>query len=695
MKSIRTQLIIMISVITILAFGVQAGTSLFQFNEFSSVQIQKQLILQAEEEANKLYLPLKEVANDAVDLSYLIGIKPDNEEVIFSFTNKIVTKSGVIAGSGYSFEPYGYKANSKYYWPYIYKDKSGNATLTWDYSDGKSDYFSKAWYKLGINADSPVKYTAPYVDSFDKNKIWVSCVAPIIKNGSKIGVATTDFTLDSFKAQLNTVEVGKQGFAYVVTKEGFYIGNYRGKQQAGMEKQNNPVTSAQDLSAKITEAEDDELRKFGATVIQADKAGITKLYSQNMFAVYAPIGETGLYLILMYPISEAYSALYNVLYTDLVLILIVVILLIFCLNYLINKKIIKRLSQLATIATRVAQGDLVSIKISNKPNDEIGVLITAFATMTENLRNLVNQVVKVTEKITVNSDQLHNASSQSSTAATHIAEAINEVSATTVAQVEDVTRSVVAMKEMAVAINHIATTAAELSEQSYKTSQSAEDGGHSVDDANKQISIISQSVRHSAQVVQNLGESSNQISGIVDVISGIAGQTNLLALNAAIEAARAGEQGRGFAVVAEEVRKLAEQSQAAAQKIVGIINEIQKETHVAVSVINQGAQEVAQGAEVVTVAGERFRQIVAQIQGLNNNIQEVTAAAEQLTASSENVVGLSENVKEKTSSAADHIHTISSFTEEQSASMQGITDSSNSLAKMADELNTLVNRFKL
>ncbi|WP_094604887.1 Methyl-accepting chemotaxis protein McpB [Sporomusa silvacetica DSM 10669] len=693
MKSIRTQLIIMISVITILAFSVQAVTSLFQFNEFASVQIQKQLILQAEEEANKLYLPLKEVANDAVDLSYLIGIKPDNEEVIFSFTNKIVTKSGVIAGSGYSFEPYGYKASNKYYWPYIYKDKSGNATLTWDYSDGKSDYFSKAWYKLGINADSPVKYTAPYADSFDKNKIWVSCVAPIIKNGNKIGVATTDFTLDSFKEQLNTVEVGKQGFAYVVTKEGFYIGNYRGKQQEVMEKQNNTVTP--DLTAKITEAEDDELRKFGATVIQAAKSGITKLNSQNMFAVYAPIGETGLYLILMYPISEAYSALYNVLYTDLVLILIVVILLIFCLNYLVNKKIIKRLSQLATIATRVAQGDLVPISISNKPNDEIGVLITAFATMTENLRNLVNQVVKVTEKITVNSDQLHNASSQSSTAATHIAEAISEVSATTVTQVEDVTRSVVAMKEMALAINHIATTAAELSEQSYKTSQSAEDGGRSVDDANKQISIISQSVRHSAQVVQNLGESSKQISGIVDVISGIAGQTNLLALNAAIEAARAGEQGRGFAVVAEEVRKLAEQSQAAAQRIVGIINEIQKETHVAVSVINQGAQEVAQGAEVVTIAGERFRQIVSQIQGLNNNIQEVTAAAEQLTASSENVVGLSENVKEETASAADHIHTISSFTEEQSASMQGITDSSNSLAKMAEELNTLVNRFKL
>ena len=86
-----------------------------------------------------------------------------------------------------------------------------------------------------------------------------------------------------------------------------------------------------------------------------------------------------------------------------------------------------------------------------------------------------------------------------------------------------------------------------------------------------------QTVSRSAQVVTKLGENSKEIGQIVETISGIAGQTNLLALNAAIEAARAGEQGKGFAVVAEEVRKLAEQSKAAAERIANLIEGIQKE----------------------------------------------------------------------------------------------------------------------
>ncbi|WP_434130906.1 methyl-accepting chemotaxis protein [Sporomusa sphaeroides] len=684
MKSIRTQFIFIISAIVILAFSLQAGTALFQFHEFASAQIQQSLISQAQEEANKLYLPMQEAANDAVALSYLAGIAPGNETVLFSFINKLITKNSVIAGTGYSFEPYVFQADKKYYWPYIYKDKNGNATFTWEYSDGKSDYFSKEWYKLGLTADKPVKYTLPYTDSFDKNIIWISCVAPIMNNGARVGVATTDFTLAGFKEQLNAVKVGRQGFAYVVTKEGYYIGNY-----------DNSAAAVEDLTVKITDSQEAELRQFGSTVIQAEQAGITKLNSRDMFAVYAPIGETGLSLVLMYPVAEAYSALYRVLYTDLLLIAIVVILIILLLNYMINKKITGRLSQLAALAARVAQGDLAPLNAASTANDEIGSLFTSFRLMTDNLRNLVSRVASVTGNIATTSDQLQHTSSQSAEAATQIAGAIGEISATAAGQVEDMGKSVAAMKEMTAAITHIAAATTEISEQSYKTSQSAEVGGHSMAAANKQIELISQAVNQSAQVVQKLGESSKQIGEIVGVIANIAGQTNLLALNAAIEAARAGEQGKGFAVVAEEVRRLAEQSQSAAQNIATILGDIQTETGIAVKAMQQGTQEVSQGAEVITVAGERFRQIVLQIQNLNDHIQDVTAAVEQLTAASESVIELSEDVKDKTSSASEHIHTILSSTEEQSSCVQGISGSSASLAKMVEELNSLVSRFKL
>ena len=101
---------------------------------------------------------------------------------------------------------------------------------------------------------------------------------------------------------------------------------------------------------------------------------------------------------------------------------------------------------------------------------------------------------------------------------------------------------------------------------------------------------VADASREITGAIENLARRSDQIGGIVDTITGIAEQTNLLALNAAIEAARAGEQGKGFAVVAEEVRKLAEESQHAAQEISGLISAIQDETTNAVGVVETGAR---------------------------------------------------------------------------------------------------------
>ncbi len=209
------------------------------------------------------------------------------------------------------------------------------------------------------------------------------------------------------------------------------------------------------------------------------------------------------------------------------------------------------------------------------------------------------------------------------------------------------------------------------------------------------MQAINRSVSQSAEVVSKLGESSKQIGEIVDVISGIAGQTNLLALNAAIEAARAGEQGRGFAVVADEVRKLAEQSHEAAQKIAHIVREIQTETTSVVTVMQQGTVDVARGSDVIISTGERFTAIVNLVEHLNSEIQEISAASEQLSASSEEVVKSVDSVKHLAGETAANTQTISAAAEEQSASMEEIAASSQALSSLADELQMVVRRFKI
>jgi methyl-accepting chemotaxis protein len=133
-----------------------------------------------------------------------------------------------------------------------------------------------------------------------------------------------------------------------------------------------------------------------------------------------------------------------------------------------------------------------------------------------------------------------------------------------------------------------------------------------------------------SQAIRELGSKSQRIGGIVDTITAIAEQTNLLALNAAIEAARAGEQGRGFAVVAEEVRKLAEESQAAAKSIADLVGEIRTETERTVASSRPAPRAASSGASTVAEARDAFTRIAASIEVVSERVSQVSAAVEQI-----------------------------------------------------------------
>jgi methyl-accepting chemotaxis protein len=223
----------------------------------------------------------------------------------------------------------------------------------------------------------------------------------------------------------------------------------------------------------------------------------------------------------------------------------------------------------------------------------------------------------------------------------------------------------------------------------------AEEGAAAVRRASEAMQAVHASSTEITERMRDLGSMSEQIGGIVDTITGIAGQTNLLALNAAIEAARAGEHGKGFAVVAEEVRKLAEESQSAAGSIADLITQIQTGTNTAIEVVSTGAGQTADGVEIVEQARDAFERIDVSVQDMDDRVQRIASAlAEIVAAGSEMQQSIEQvlNVAEQSSASAEEV---SATTEETSASAQQIAASAGDLAHTAESLQGVVRQFKL
>lgn len=340
------------------------------------------------------------------------------------------------------------------------------------------------------------------------------------------------------------------------------------------------------------------------------------------------------------------------------------------------------------------EGDL-TMRLQMKSKDEFGQLADAFNKMLENVQHLIQQVKHTTIEVATSSEQLHISSQQNTKATNEMTLAIQEIANSAEQQLKGTEEGLAAINEMTIGIQRIADSSSHVADFTDETMKQAEEGNQAVKRTIQQMTTIQQVVDEAGKKVEELGQISQEVGSIVEVITGIAEQTNLLALNASIEAARAGEAGKGFAVVADEVKKLAEQSKESAHMISTLILTIQTNTTNAVESTNLGIQEVENGLCVVNEVSQAFNCILESIRSVSEQIQEVSASSQQMSAGTEQMNASLAELSHFSKKSAANAQNIAQSAHQQQAVNEGISSSVAMLSKMASELEHLVERFKV
>lgn len=316
----------------------------------------------------------------------------------------------------------------------------------------------------------------------------------------------------------------------------------------------------------------------------------------------------------------------------------------------------------------------------------------SFSSLSHEVKDMVKSLVTVAGELKGFSSQLSSRAEVSVHGSQELGSSIKSIAAGVKEQVDVIENAIGLANKLVSIVDQIFVLMSEASEKFKEAAESAKAGNEAAGQAIAQMDVINSTVKHSAGIVQKLGSSSKQIGEIVDVITGISSQTNLLALNAAIEAARAGEQGRGFAVVADEVRKLAEQSQAAARKIAVIVKEIQTETENTVNYMQQGNVEVEQGTEVISTSGERFKQIDILVDSLYGQIENIAAQIGELATTGYEMLDAVETVKGAVQTSMEDSNLISEAIDSHSKEVAQLAADTQEITKLANEVEQKANK---
>ncbi|MHB8164207.1 MAG: HAMP domain-containing methyl-accepting chemotaxis protein [Methanoregula sp.] len=328
------------------------------------------------------------------------------------------------------------------------------------------------------------------------------------------------------------------------------------------------------------------------------------------------------------------------------------------------------------------QGDFVAFKQAlNNIGIEVSKSLTAINEQVNDLAASAEEANASVEEVSAGSSQVAKNANGVSVNAEKATQGIEQVQKA----MEDLSRTIQDVATKSEAVAKIVQDTTTFSKEGMELAQKTEQGMQGITKSSNDVN----------QIIGEIKDQMDKISEIVNLITDLANQTNLLALNAAIEAARAGDAGRGFAVVATEVKSLAVESRASAERISEMIDNLQKQTVNAVDAVAASNNGVREGSEALHETLTSFSKIVSSIDKISQNVSDVAAAAEEQAASVEEVTasvnevgGLMQNTTSEATDAA-------AASEESSAAIDQITKVVANVNSIVDKVTKEVSKFRI
>ena len=312
------------------------------------------------------------------------------------------------------------------------------------------------------------------------------------------------------------------------------------------------------------------------------------------------------------------------------------------------------------------EGDL-TVRVDASGKDELARLGSAMNRFLDSLQGLISQISATTRDVAGATDQLVAMAGDNSRLIADSHMSVDQVST--------------AATQMSSAIHEVSRNAQAAADTATVAEQKTQAGGRVVSDTMAALGELAREVAGASEAIGELEKETNSIGAVLAVIKGIAEQTNLLALNAAIEAARAGEQGRGFAVVADEVRALAARTQESTKDIQTMIERLQLGARNAVQVMQAGSSRAEASVKQAGQAEQVLGEAIVAVNGINERAAQIATACEEQSSVTEEI--------------ARNITDVRDMSDRSAQTSAQATEACQRLAKMADDLERQIARFKV